>query len=1376
MRKFYLFLAGAFLALPMVAQNEPIRNPETDPKLIYLQDFESDWDSWSTAVIDTINGLDYYKTEDVSTSSKKIWEDKNYQTGFVHRDTVIEIFNGVKKTGSDSDIKNGAFDADTYNIITDAADDFTRQQALDVFGTNGGKKYFQYFAGDGSKAGNANGGLVPEYRRNLFIRLTPGAIEENSSYRITMYLKTTKLKNGEGEKNGTKATFRAEFMRGFFNSEKNFSMGRDNNNVFTYSKDDFEDGKWTKITYMSYFLTNEIANEYCYYGGYYSDWGKAWKWKGAQVEDAGFDSLCIIRQPNKFFLRVSFRADSTIYDLDNMSITKSTIGGIQHTGGLIRVDFGYDTNLKDQALAAKARTNVPAVELPGQFFTVRGYKASTNKWQKIGISTAEYHDDGYLYMWAKPGAGGTQIKFESYDSVLVSFTNPTGVEYDTLSLKYNGTLYPNALDEAWVEAGKKVFDFTNEISTPNPNIAEGVYQMKNFPPVMRPNGGPYEDGAFGLDPNLNKITLKMSRKLEIDPEDVNGTGEKAFCQVYKNGVKVETWPATESTDTYTTFTRQASGALSGDYTFKFIQIKGIGDSKYSSDIVLNYHFGTFDKNPKITVYAQSDWRSHLTDFTFGGSATSRPLPDNIYMHSGHSNDEFVKGEGTQSKLYGDKSGTKLGLYPLKDDTMIIAGTKVPDNCFFYLSSRKSPKTGNLYSIEHLKPGLYAINFKFAGRSSLDYPMSLYFYAKPAGDLENGNKKGFAVLEAVANKTVLEKDRKPVKADMGEGGFNQAWKDGTETLSYKFEVESEGDYVFEWVSTGSTSHYGVAIGNYWITNSGDLSFNPVKNLNEAIASVTEKIASITNNQYKGAAFNALQAVKTVSGGFVDAAIAANKGNLPSAYAAQVKSLEDAINTMQLRIDTVDLFISAFDTLSKAITSQAAYSNLEAYSKLNTLKTQFTSYDCSQFSNKQVSDTASFLLAAIQNLNDRIKKNNGFADLLTTSKKTIDSAYVIYAKPEELLGKSLFEHDTLNQVYEAALAQKDGIGAMTDSAFYALYDGLNNVRYDYLNAMDAIKARTRQIRELYVLADSLGYDFGGAATKDSIKALVYGLRKRDAELENVIRQAVVLQIYKKFAAGVEFDTLDVSALVPNYFLASEGEIGVTMRKKSSGTMVVSSSDNNLIFPGWNLVFGGSSGVCYPGKEAMTDEAAVHPFIGGLHFENNTTGTISVTATDMPIGEYYATFTLDQNNLSNGYVSIKTDSTSIETKGTKATTSKTYDFNKVKIAKNKKGKVSDMTFKYRISSQSGTGHVDVTCVNLYLTKADPKYNYTELATAQEAKLADMITFVAPVVVAAEPIAVQYYNLNGVQVLAPEAGKVVIRRTILSNGKSVAEKILVK
>ena len=40
---------------------------------------------------------------------------------------------------------------------------------------------------------------------------------------------------------------------------------------------------------------------------------------------------------------------------------------------MIRVDFGYETNLLELAAAAEAETNIAAVELPGQYFEVSGY-------------------------------------------------------------------------------------------------------------------------------------------------------------------------------------------------------------------------------------------------------------------------------------------------------------------------------------------------------------------------------------------------------------------------------------------------------------------------------------------------------------------------------------------------------------------------------------------------------------------------------------------------------------------------------------------------------------------------------------------------------------------------------------------------------------------------------------------------------------------------------------------------------------------------------------------------------------------------------------------------------------------------------------------
>jgi hypothetical protein len=71
------------------------------------------------------------------------------------------------------------------------------------------------------------------------------------------------------------------------------------------------------------------------------------------------------------------------------------------------------------------------------------------------------------------------------------------------------------------------------------------------------------------------------------------------------------------------------------------------------------------------------------------------------------------------------------------------------------------------------------------------------------------------------------------------------------------------------------------------------------------------------------------------------------------------------------------------------------------------------------------------------------------------------------------------------------------------------------------------------------------------------------------------------------------------------------------------------------------------------------------------------------------------------------------------------------------------------------------------------DTKVNYADLVTAQEAKVADLLTFVdAP----AAEAGVQYFNLGGAPIAAPKAGDIVIKRTVLSNGNAIVEKILVK
>jgi len=1197
-----LFIALVLLSVgtPTIAQYAPERNPQTDPKEVYVQDFEDDWDDWTNTPIDTINGLDYFLIDrNYPGYSVKIWDNPAWQKGFLHRDTIIYLYNNVILSDAETDFLNDAFHDDLFTITADAS-----------------AKYFRYISGDGSRVRNYSGGSVPEYRRNLYLRLTPGAIEENSSYRVTMYVKTSKMTNEMGEKNLVNAKFRAELMRGYYESDKGISMGRDvsSSKTFYYEKNDFKDGEWEKITFMTYYLDADIANGFCYYNQYYDEWCDYWKWKGDKVTNAGYDSLCIIRQPDKFFLRMSFRSDSTIFDVDNVSVTRSSIGGIEHAGNMLRVDFGYQTNLKDLALAAKEQTNVPIVEIPSTFFTVKGYKASTDRWQNIGISTAEYHDDGYLYMWAKPGAGGTQIKFENYDSVLVSFTNPTGEGYENLSLKYTGTLYPNALDEAWVNAGMKVFDFTNEVSTPNPNIADGVYQMKNYPPVLRPNGVPYEDGAFGLNPGLGSIKLIMSRKLDIDPDDVNGTGDKALCLVFKDGVKVETWPATESTDTYTTFTRQTySPIVSGDYTFKFVQIRGVGDSNYSDDIVLNYHFGVFENNQ--SYYFKSNWRSEIT--LSDEEVWDRPTPTSLYTWNVQ--DGFYQGTGTNFSPY-----RKNGLYKMIDDG-------VHGDCFFSLSSRRKGELGTLYTVASFDAGRYNISFPAFCNGKAGMKTTVYVYPKP-------DEMEYDAL-TMADKTAIGSFEPDYQKTINGNNVELNWTSditGAKFYDFNFVVPANGQYVIEWSFelSSTTNYYSVCIGNYTLLHVSDLSSKYVSMVNYALSKADTKIFEIDNNyrKYKGSDYNAFVTY------IADMKANAFNENEPSVYIANTQAIYAATEAMQNRMDTVDMFYTALDNVNDELNTNISFTGIDAYDKLAYLRNTYNSYDCSLYSGEQILNTVNLLCNGIDNLNTRIAKMNGYDELLYDTRHLLDSSLVLYDDPY-LSGRDFKEYRDLQATYLNAFDLRYNIGTMSDDEFYELYDGILLSTKALLYAMDEVAARTRQARELYSTAIDLGCYFG--TMSDEIYNRIASLRTRDLQLEDVLRKAVILQIYRKYSDctyyGWDFYDVgyDVSCLIPNYYLYNEGVVDENMEEKN-GVWCVKDivQGNTTVIPDWTISdistesWSGSRGYWLPttvkvgdGKGYIDWPTDGRAFAGGLRCAPQTKGKVEMTnPVEIPAGLYF------------------------------------------------------------------------------------------------------------------------------------------------------------
>jgi len=1352
MKKFYLFLSGTLLmSLPLMSQRPQATND--DPKIIFVQNFEpsSDelsaedaWQEWQTTPVDTIRELYYYNlsgNSDISGSAKNIYDGSNdWKLGVLRTDSTtigyepgsgIILLNGVVVSNNKNDKANDVYNEEVYGIKTDG-EDIERAKAFAKYGEDGGSYYFSYTSGNAEGADTYSSGIVKNYRRNLFVRGLP--IEDNSSYRLTFYIKAKKLAK-------TKPTFYADVMRGYYNSEKPFSMGlgRDDG-TFEYDKNNFN-GEWEKVTFMTFYLNDSIADAYCYAKGYYwhNDWN--YTYNGREYN--------YIKQPDKFFVRLSFASDSTAFELDNMTLTKSWIGGVEHSENMIRVDFGYETNLLELAKAAYAETNIAAVELPGQYFSVYGYyaKGGNKGWYPIEIASAEYHDDGYMYMWSKDTEVGGKFypnPFTNYDSVLVSFINP--VENEKIRLVYNSKLYPDALNTEWVEGGKTVKNFTNELSKLNPNIevnqyGKKVYSMKNLPPVI--TSYPYENESFGLV-SFNEIKVGMSRVLEYE-EDAVETSEKAFLRVTKAGVK-EIWPVTLTNDSVAVFTRKQADitkngeTLVGDYKFEFINLKGIG-TDYAANVTVYYGFGDYDHNPDLTAVFQSDYMANTTE--------NQSVPVGGALWNGK--DKFTIGTGTnvstKSRLYytNPASGFTSGLY-------MSGRAEGSDNGHFAYGLDKA----NPINLQAGKQ--YTLSFTAA---MWETPLNTDIYIYPA---DFDNLSGIPSM-AADKKTLIGSFaptvRSPYTTIQVYTPPYGSWPDGVESFTFQFSVPNDGAYIIEWeVEKNGTD--GDLLSDFTIQTVRDLSFPYVSKLNSTVNKAQEKLDGITKEIYYGVQFDALaQAI-------ADYAWDKWESTKPSAYNAATAFVENQIKLMQERMDTVDLYYDSEDKaiakLDEFLDDTLGYTGLVAYKALEALADDNFTYECPEHTNAEIAANAKAYDDAVKALDDRLALNGKFNDKLAEIKKAID---------DKDARKDYPEYAEMVAGYEDAL-KYDQI-TPDNEEFTAGYKELCGVLNVYKFKVDAVDAYTRQVKELYALADSLGFKFD-----EGIKAQVAALRDKDEKLESYLREAAILQILKIYASDDKekkdllADNFDASALIPNYYLYTEAQVDRDMEKNSSGNWRIKSGANTTAFPSWTI--NRSSGNWIPtnvkngeGEGYIDWEIDGHAFIAGLRCKSQTKGTFGTVVEGLPQGFYW--FGLYGYNQTSGVnYTLKTDSVSISENLNSWNGGSKFQYKE--LGKDSILVAGNLSFSINQTSSSSS-ELDFRYFILRLRGADPAYDYAAAANAQEQKLADLITFADA---AAEKVSVQYFNLGGVEISAAKPGDIIIKRTVLSNGEAVVEKILVK
>ena len=1389
MKKRDLLLAGLVLFnVSAFAQDGPTRYSD-DAKVIFTQDFEdapqvfneirlnpspkrpTTLYTWNEKPVDSIMKVAYYVKSD-SVGSFKISKPSEMQGEQFEiaglRDSVIMMYDGVMRTDAawpdDSALQWDAHFILEHDGESQHGDNIGgAQYGLDRYGEDGGDQYFRYKSATSDKVANRGGSnddhYVPEYRRNLFIRNIP--IEENSSYRVTVFVKPTRYCVSKA----IKPRIGLDLMRGYFHSEKSFLVDLEGTTTFSDKTDytTLDEGQWNKITLMAYYNNEEVGNASPYLLSYY--WQTDWDWKvnvdadGKVAEEGTPKTLRYIQQPDKYFVRLSFRSDSTIFDVDNLSLTKSWIGGVEYYNEMIRVDMGYQTNLGKLADAALEENKIASVELPGTYFDVWGRWEDDHHWEQVPILSAEYQGDGFMYMWTEPEEDGTPFTLDVYDSLLVSFTNP---QDPALRLMYTGDRYPNGVDSAWAanKENRVVFDFHNEIAYLNPTImispvtGKSVRSLAELAPVLQRET--IVDGAFGLASDTREFTFKFSKNLSFD--NLGATSNKTTVTLTGNGVteywNIKEYP--EDANGFTTIERPAEydTPLQGDYVLNFRKVTHLKNPNpersedYGEVVNVNYHFGDFNTEYKPVTYFKTNWNvsANATEAVCLGTA----IIDG-------SNKTYTPGTGAKG------SGSRLYRYN-------SAGQM---DCAYYLCPRGTSTDAHLFI--GVGDEDYAINLN-AGK---DYQLS--FFALGWDGKAATNLYIYPKPEETPN-TVLTEEKTllgtftPTNQIANSDGKKTSYVISTaDAMSYQFTVPADGKYIIEFEMPKAANWAGTLYSDIAITSAtSGLSDASVGRINSALDEAAKAIAAADDAKYRGADYNNLVTVKGEGDGFI-AAKKATKMNLPAEYEEEGKIIDAATSALKLHMDTVDAFNKALaDAQAKLDLYDAdtlkAYKNLVVVGDLQTAVTRFDGYDFSAQAPGQINADTKILLDAIKAVEDRQALNYKLNDT-----KTAASAVLLANAKYSAVAAYVDLEDAITSANEL-----DAIAAVDEeinSTISALSGAIRPVKL--LSFANVI---TKRITALNSLATELGVEFD-SDTKTRIADAVID----DDELADLMKTMITEAIYNRVNDGNN-RPLDLSAFIKNYYLYATpilNEIS-SVTKDDGNTLknakivtpgaqiqhiehrwntnqvwgVILDVEFDNLYPGWSFTANnnGGSGNRYvtPDDEGYPtftgeDETKYLAFDGQLAMDWNSKAEMKQVVTGLPIGTYSLGINL-KNNGNPGSTSLTAIVGEDTYKGTNPSGTGVFSVDSILV-----GAEGVMAIDFILASGNNWSKAD-----------DFSLTFTPRADFDYSTVATVVDFAQAEIAAGE---YEYYTLTWIKVEAPEKGQVYFRKS-----GNVVEKIIFK
>lgn len=754
-------------------------------------------------------------------------------------------------------------------------------------------------------------------------------IKENTPYRVSFWIKADEssyIDENGAEKN---TALTAWLSKGMENYDKSFSSPSGRN--YGVQMTSGLTGEWQRISFVSYYanaavLDNIIANQ---------------SWVGSSVfpESMGGDGTQTYAQyfgghlPEKYFVVVNMYSPVS-YMLDDLKVEEGvTFNEATFSGNVVKLDFGYPTNI-----AALAKANKGAVSLPVECASV------TQNGTPLTVEFVEGKEDGFLYVFLTE-----DVQFEEADDVKVSFTPAADcpIIYST-----------DARPSSDVESEMKVLGFADE-------KAWSVEEINVFPSAWTPAklvSSTPENESFEIDvETFNKISLTFDKAVDLD---------YASAMLEKNGVFTNLTKAMTLSEDGKTINIAVSGLGDGEYELTVGGVVNTFGVDCEGDIVLTFALGKdADTSVSESVYSTNETFAATADGTFpvgwvaddNGTIHQYGLTETgeVWNYNWGGNMQAITGTGGGTRAMAGYSGdlnggaiywrnfngsNTLGTLTFGEqvkDYMLADGTldpAMPEGLSLYLDARKYQITIRMCAWKNLNGNTDKFNEENAPK-----------YSFTLEDLEGNVYARFDDVIAMPN--VQGNDANTNYPDKNVTNVTRSQTD--------FTVDKAGYYVLRFSTTQPSAE--LLLGGVDLITMPSKAAYWKQQLAAAIEEAKPAMDAAYGTDYDGdtkTAFSAALA-KAEAGGF----------NTPSAITAVINELKDLAAKLTTRVNNIDdytIYIIEGSTTYESLAEKYLASQVAVDAKK--VLDQYAAINPSTLSDEELSEVVPLLQKTVNAINN------------------------------------------------------------------------------------------------------------------------------------------------------------------------------------------------------------------------------------------------------------------------------------------------------------------------------------------------------------------------------------------------------------------------